>query len=140
MFWRNLFSKVSKLFDSAKNMLLNFLSPMVERVQESFSAATAMLRGFFTTVIAKIRTFFAMVIAKIRSFFAMVIANVRSFFSTIKALFRLIQKLQKPLSLVNVLLDILESEMAPHSKFLSVLKAFNRFEDLGTIFGGVVQH
>ncbi|CAH8262709.1 unnamed protein product [Arabidopsis lyrata] len=148
MFWGNLFSRVSKWFDSAKNMLHNLVSPMVERVQESFSSLISTLRGFFDTIITKLRNFFAAVFSKLRDFFLMIVAKicnffvtiiskVRSFFDFVATLYRCIQKLQKLFSLINDLLDILglESEMALHSKFLHVLQIFKQFGDLGTIFG-----
>lgn len=150
-FWRNLVSRVSKWFDSAKNMLHHFISPMVNRVQESFSSAMAKLRGFFVAIITKLRNFFVAaysmlcdfvvtIATKIRSFFNTVVANVRNFFSAVTTLYRVIQKMQKLLYLLNALLDILDSEMALQSKLLQVLKIFNQSGVLGTIFGRMVQN
>lgn len=145
MFWGNMFSRVSKWFDSVHN----FFSRKVTQVRDSLSYAVVKLRGFFARIIAKLRSFFAAVISKICGFiaatvakisniFEKVVANVRSFFSALKTLFRLARKLQKLLSLIDDVLNILDKEVALRSKLLQILKIASRFGDLGSILGGMI--
>lgn len=117
------------------------LSYAIAKLRGFFVRDIAKLRSFFAAVISKIRDFIAATVAKISNFFEKVVANVRSFFSALKTLFRLAQKLQKLLSLIDNVLNILDKEVALRRKLLQILKIVSRFGDLGSILGGMIhQH
>ncbi|KAL0698937.1 hypothetical protein Bca4012_055059 [Brassica carinata] len=138
MFWRNLLTRVSKWFDSAKKMVQKSLSSAYAKLRAFVATMIAKLRYFFVSAFLKLRGFVATMVAGVHNFFVTTIANIRNFFSLVRILYGLVPRL---FSLINDLKNIFDSGVAFRRKLRLVLKIFDQLVDLGPIFGGMLhQH